>query len=152
MAGLTKKDLKDLVKEAVKETLSENTFLKEMISECIKTSVLTILQEVNNMNSQTLEIEESRERPQTMLQEKPLVTAASKTRVNRAAPPAPQRQQPQEGAGFTRSSMMQMFEEEFGPNLTNVMQSSSNPAKINMADMIDTAEDDPRVLKALGIR
>ena len=47
MAQMTKDDIKKLVKEAVREVFKENSLITDMMSECIRVSVLTILKEVN---------------------------------------------------------------------------------------------------------
>lgn len=145
MAGLTKKDIQEMMKEAVKEALSENALIKDLISECIKTSVLTIIQEINGKDFQ---ITESRVEParQPLFQEKPLVTSASKTTVGK------QSVRPPSEPAFSPDAMRQMFENEFGVNPSAMAPPSSNPAKLNIQDMVDTEEDDPRVLRALGIR
>jgi len=146
MAGLTRKDIKDIMKEAVKEALTDNTLLKEMIAECIKTSVVTILKEINIQDTQ---ITESRDvRPsQSLFQEKPLITSASKTNVGKK----PVQQRPPSEPAFSPEAMRAMFENEFGVGTPSAAP-HSNPAKINIQDMNDTEEDDPRVLRALGIR
>lgn len=149
MAQMTKDDIKKLVKEAVREVLKENAVIKDIMSECIKTSIVTILKEIN-----TLEITESKhipnedERAGSLFQETPLATPASKIKVgqNTKKPaPAPIVERSQV---FNRDNMSKMFEEEFGidPN-----QTMASPGKSYLGDMNDTLEDDPRVLRALGI-
>lgn len=150
MAQMTKDDIKKLVKEAVREVLKENAVIKDIMSECIKTSIVTILKEIN-----TLEITESKRVPDeeekivSLFQETPLVTSASKIKMGqntkKSSAPAPIVERSQI---FNRDSMAKMFEEEFGidPN-----QSVAAPPKAYLGDMNDTLDDDPRVLRALGI-
>ena len=134
MAGLTRKEIQDMMREAVKEALIDNTLLKDIISECIKTSVITILKEIN---TQDLQITETRKTTsQSMFQEKPLVTSASKTRVTKKEPVT------------NGDALREMFANEFGmaPPLPGVSFGKTPPE-----DMVDTEEDDPRVLKAFGL-
>ena len=148
MAQMTKDDIKKLVKEAVREVFKENSLITDMMSECIRVSVLTILKEVN-----TMEITESRRAPQaeaqtSFFQETPLVTPASKIKVGQRKPTPPPITEQTEI--FNRDIITRMFEEEvlgLDPNKKPIAS-----GKVNLSDMNDTLEDDPRVLKALGIR
>lgn len=141
MAQMTKDDIKKLVKDAVREVFNESSIVKDMISECIKTSVLTILQEVK-----TTSVEETI-RPvneSNFFQETPLQTPASKTKINSKKEPIIDKSQI-----FNRDNMTKMFEEEFG--ISTNSSSKVPTGQSYLADMNDTLEDDPRVLKALGI-
>lgn len=149
MAGLTKNEIKNLIKEALKETLGEtsiikesvkealleNALIKDLISECIKTSVMTILNEVN---SQEVRIVEDRkpQKEQSLFQEKPLITAASKTKVAKKE------------ITTNGDALREMFANEFGIAAPNM---STGFGQVPSQDMVDTLEDDPRVLRALGL-
>lgn len=134
MAGLTKKELKELIKEAVKETITDSGILKDLLSECIKTSVVMIIKEINIPDK---EITESR-RPssQPLFAEKPLVTAASKTKLAKKEPVT------------NGDALREMFANEFGM-APPVPGAGFN--QVPSQDMIDTEEDDPRVMRALGL-
>jgi len=132
MSGLTKKELKDIIKESLKETLSDNAVLTSLISECIKTSILTILKEITPVEKgKTIYKEENRpiERSITTNKPKP-VTVVEETR-----------------SIFNKDNMRQMMEEELGLTIPNVDIKPKN----SVVDMEDTLEDDPAILKALGI-
>lgn len=153
MAGLTKNDIKNLIKEALKETLGEttlikdsvkealleNTLIKDLISECIKTSVMTILNEVNTQDVRIVEERKPQREPQreqSMFQEKPLITAASKTKVAKKE------------ITTNGDALREMFANEFGIAAPNM---SAGFGQVPPQDMVDTLEDDPRVLRALGL-
>lgn len=138
MAGLTKKELKDLIKEAVKETITDSGILKDLLSECIKTSVVMIIKEINIPDK---EITESRGRSipkasTSLFEEKPLVTAASKTKLSKKEPVT------------NGDALREMFANEFGISPPTPGAGFNQPP---LQDMVDTEEDDPRVLKALGL-
>lgn len=136
MAGLTKKELKELIKEAVKETITDSGILKDLLSECIKTSVVMIIKEINIPETQMTENRKQSQVVVPLFEEKPLVTGASRTKAIKKEPVT------------NADSLREMFSHEFGmdPPIPGV-----SFGKVPPSDMVDTEQDDPRVLKALGL-